>query len=82
MHTCKSLELTIAFQPNEETINLFSDWVKKNVEKDLLLDLHFDKGIVGGAVIISEGAYKDYSVRKKLSNRFQIQRDDILSLLE
>src|SRR5437868_15371536 len=49
LHNCKSMQLTIAFQPNEETITLFSDWVKKNINKDLLIDLHFDKAIVGGA---------------------------------
>lgn len=82
LHLLKNLQLTIAFQPNEETITYFSEWVKKNINKDLLIDLRFDKSIVGGAVIIVKGTYKDYSVRKNLSNRFQIQRDDILGLLE
>src|SRR6266404_2438995 len=82
LHRCKSLQLTIAFRATDETISLFSDWVKKNIRKDLLIDLHFDKTIVGGALIIADGAYKDYSVRKNLSNRFQIQREDILGLLD
>jgi len=82
LHTCKSMQLTIAFQPNEETITYFSDWVKKNVRKDLLIDLHFDKAIVGGALVIADGAYKDYSVKKNLANRFQIQKEDILGLLD
>ena len=82
LHRLKSLQLTIAFQPNEETITYFSEWVKKNIDKNLLIDLRFDKSIVGGAVIIIEGTYKDYSVRKNLANRFQIQRDDIFGLLE
>jgi hypothetical protein len=82
LHRCKTIELTIAFQANEETITLFSDWVKKNIRKDLLIDFHFDKAIVGGALIIADGAYKDYSVRKNLSNRFQIQREDIMGLLD
>jgi len=82
LHACKSLQLTIAFQPNDETIGYFSDWVKRNVKKDVLIDLRFDKAIVGGALIIADGVYKDYSVRKKLSNRFQIQKEDILGLLD
>lgn len=82
LRTCKNIQMTIAFQPNEETITYFSDWVKNNVNKELLIDLRFDKSIVGGAVVIAGGAYKDYSVRKNLSNRFQIQRDDIMGLLE
>src|SRR5579859_4269690 len=82
LRSCKNIQMTIAFQPNEETITYFSEWVKNNINKELLIDLRFDKTIVGGALIIVAGAYKDYSVRKKLSDRFQIQRDDILGLLE
>lgn len=82
LHQCKTVQLTIAFQPDEETVTYFSDWIKKNVKKDMLIDLRFNKAIVGGALIIADGAYKDYSVRKNLSNRFQIQKEDILGLLD
>lgn len=81
LRSCKSIQLTIAFQPDDATITLFSDWIKRNIRNDLLIDLKFDKSIVGGALIIAGGKYKDYSVRKNLSNRFQIQRDEILGLL-
>lgn len=82
LRTCKSIKMTIAFQPDETTITFFSDWVKKNIKPDLLLDLQFDKSIVGGAQIIAGGVYKDYSVRKNLINRFQIQREEIMELLK
>lgn len=82
LRTCKSIKITIAFQPDEETINFFSDWIKRNVRPDLLIDLQFDKSIVGGAQIIAGGVYKDYSVKKNLTNRFQIQKDEIMKLLE
>jgi len=82
LRTYKSIKLTIAFRPNDETIAFFSDWIKKNVKIDLLVDLQFDKSIVGGAQIIAGGVYKDYSVKKKLADRFQIQKEEILSLLD
>jgi F0F1-type ATP synthase delta subunit len=82
LRACKSLQLTIAFQPTEETITFFSDWVKKNVKQDLLIDLQFDKSIVGGAQIIVGGIFKDYSVRRGLADRFRIQREDIMGLLD
>ena len=82
LRTVKNLQLIIAFQPSDETITYFSDWVKKNINNELLIDLRFDQSIVGGALIIAGGAYKDYSVRKNLANRFQIQREDILGLLD
>lgn len=82
LRRCKTLQLTIAFRATEETITLFSDWVKKNINKNLIIDLHYDKTIVGGAVIVADGAYKDYSVKKNLAHLFQIQRDEIFGLLE
>ncbi len=81
LHTLKIVQLTIAFQPDDAAISVFSEWVKKNVGPDTLLDLQFDKTIVGGALLVANGAYKDYSVRKNLASRFQIQRDEILGLL-
>lgn len=82
LRSYKSVKLTIAFQPDEDTITLFSDWFKKNIGKEALIDLQFDKSIVGGAQLIVNGIYKDYSVRKNLNNRFQIQRDEIIKMIE
>jgi F0F1-type ATP synthase delta subunit len=82
LRLCKNVKITIAFKPDDRTIALFSDWVKKNVSEELLLDIQFDKSIVGGVQIIAGGNYKDYSVRKNLINRFQIQREEIMKLLE
>lgn len=82
LRLCKTVQITIAFQPDDDTVTLFSDWVKKNIKPDMLIDLQFDKTIVGGALIVAGGIYKDYSARKNLAGRFQIQRDDILGLLE
>lgn len=82
LRTSKNIKLTLAFQPDDATITFFSDWIKKNVKQDILIDLQFDKSIVGGAQIIAGGVYKDYSVKKNLTNRFQIQRDEIMKLLE
>jgi len=82
LRSCKSIQLTIAFQPDEKTITEFSDWIKKNVREDLLIDLQYDTSIVGGVLLIAGGIYKDYSVRKNLSNRFQLQREEIMGLLD
>jgi F0F1-type ATP synthase delta subunit len=78
---CKSLKATLAFQPDNETITVFSTWAKKNIGSNVLLDIEINKEIVGGAVIIVDGQYRDYSVRKKLAQVFQIQKEEIMSLL-
>lgn len=81
LRTCKTIHMTIAFKPDEATITLFSDWIKKNVSPTLLLELNYDATIVGGVQLIAGGVFKDYSVRKNLANRFQIQREEITELL-
>ena len=81
LRACQSIQMTIAFQPDDAAIALFSDWIKENIRADLLIDLQFDKSIVGGLLLIADGKYKDYTVRKNLATKFQIQRDDIMGLL-
>lgn len=79
---CKVIQLTLAFQPDERTIDLFSEWVKKNVGSQMLIDLQYDRTIIGGALLVAHGIYKDYSVKKDLSNKFQLQKEEIISLLK
>jgi hypothetical protein len=82
LNNCKYVQMTLAFQPDENTISVFSEWVKKNVGFDTMIDLQFDQSIVGGAQIVAGGLYKDYSVRKNLAGRFQIQREEIMGMLK
>ena len=81
LKTCKIIQLTLAFQPDEPTINVFSEWVKKNINPTTLIDLQFDKTIVGGTLLVADGVYKDYSIRKALSNKFQLQKEEIIKLI-
>lgn len=81
LRSLRIVQLTLAFQPDEDAVKLFSEWAKKNISPNTIIDLQFDKTIVGGALIVADGQYKDFSVRKNLSGRFQIQRDEIMGLL-
>ena len=82
LRSCNVVQMTLAFQPDETAISVFSDWIKKNVSVDTIIDLQFDQSIVGGAQIVAGGLYKDYSVRKNLAGRFQIQREEIMAMLK
>ena len=81
LNTCKTIQITLAFQPDDSTVELFSDWVKKNVSADTLIDLQYDRTIIAGVQLVANGVYKDYSLRKTLSNKFQLQKDDIEALI-
>jgi F0F1-type ATP synthase delta subunit len=78
---CKIIQLTLAFHPDDATISLFSSWIKSNIGNGLILDIQVNKTVVGGTILVANGQYKDYSVRKKLSQVFQIQKEEIMGLL-
>ena len=75
---CKIVQMTIAFQPDEATLSTFSSWIKEHVGKDFVLDVHLDRTIIGGAVIVANGLYKDFSLKQKVANVFQIEREKFL----
>lgn len=80
--TVKTIQLTLAFKPDTNAIVTFSDWVKKNISIDTVIDIQYDQSIVGGAQMIYNGMYKDYSVRKNIASTFQIQKEEIMNLLK
>lgn len=79
--TCKKIQLTLAFQPDEETISDLSSWIKTNAGKEFILDIEIQKTLIGGALITANGLHKDYSMHKKLAEAFQIQKEKIRGTL-
>jgi hypothetical protein len=69
LESFKTLKIGLAFEPSLKGIEKFSDWVKKNVGKKVLLDL-YQKQIVGGAIVEFDGEYRDYSLKKKLNGDY------------
>ncbi len=62
------INMSVAFEPNEKTINMISLWFLNNINKAVLLDIVYDSKLIGGTIITYNGKYKDYSLRKKLEN--------------
>lgn len=78
----KVLELTLAFEPTQEEIFNIYNWVKENLGDDVILDIKLDKSILGGAIIVFEGLYKDYTVKKQLEEVFEKKREEIINLVK
>jgi hypothetical protein len=57
------LSLVLAFEPQEETLEAFSRWFILNTKKQVLFEIKVDKGLIGGAAILSNGKYLDFSIR-------------------
>lgn len=76
----KVIFLTIAFDPPQESIDLITSWVKTNIG-NIVLDIEYNKHLLGGVIISYQGNYRDLTTKKILKQRLQEKKDDILSLI-
>lgn len=60
------VELTIAFEPTRQNLDIFHAWLSENLNTPVVLNVHYDPKLVAGAVIIYKGLYRDFSVAKKI----------------
>ncbi len=61
-----TLQLTLAFEPSDESITKMYDWVLSNVGTGIVLDIHYDPRLIVGATIAYKGKYGDYSFGGKM----------------
>ncbi len=57
------LSLTIAFEPEEQTLKRISEWFVLTMHKQVLFEILVDPTLIGGAAITFNGKYKDCSIR-------------------
>jgi ATP synthase delta (OSCP) subunit len=57
------LALTIAFEPQEQTLKTLAEWFFINMHKQMLFDISVDKNVIAGARITYNGKFYDFSVR-------------------
>jgi F0F1-type ATP synthase delta subunit len=58
--------MILAIDPKEPTVEAIVLWFRLQLQLPVLLDLSIDRSLIGGAVILYKGFYKDYSVHKNL----------------
>lgn len=61
--TLPTLSLTIAFEPQEQTLKVLSEWCLVNLQKQILFEISVDPHLVGGALISNNGKFFDFSIR-------------------
>lgn len=66
----KKIEITIAFEPSQDSIAKIHEWLTQNITKDILLDISIDKSIIGGIILVNKGKYVDLSLKTKLHEYF------------
>lgn len=61
------VRLTLAFEPDEKTVNMVIDWCRREVDTQAVVKMDVDEAIVGGAKVSFGGRYGDFTLRNKLA---------------
>jgi F0F1-type ATP synthase delta subunit len=70
--------LTIAFEPQEKTLQVLSDWFVMNLKQQVLFDIVIDEQLIAGTKINYKGKFADYSVKPlfdKMLDEFLVQNE-------
>lgn len=77
----KVIKLILAFDPTRATIENIHEFVSKNIGIGYILDIEVSESVLAGAVVIFNGEYKDFTLRKSLEESFRDKREEITKLL-
>lgn len=61
----------LAFHPEDQQVKRMSDWLISQIHKKIFLEIVVKKDLVGGAIIIWNGIYKNYSLEQQLEERYK-----------
>lgn len=57
------LSMTVAFEPQEQTLKPLSEWFVLNIKKQVLFEIKVDPNLIAGATITFNGKFADYSIK-------------------
>jgi len=60
------VKLEIAFEPSRDFLERVKDWLKENLNQEIILEVKKNPQIVGGLIIEYQGKYLDLSLAKKI----------------
>lgn len=65
------VSIVIAFEPKEKSLQTLSRWFISNINKQVLFDVKVDRSLIGGAAILYQGKYLDYSIKPDFEKAFK-----------
>ncbi len=76
------VKLILAFEPSEETVNRIYSYIVSACKREVFLDLGYSPDIIGGAIIIYRGKYKDLSFKYVFEREFEEEKKKILEFMK
>jgi len=74
----KVIKLILAFDPTRKTIENIAEFVSESIGIGYILDIEISESVLAGAVVMFNGKYKDFTLRKSLEETFKEKREQIL----
>jgi len=76
----KTIKLVLAFDPTDKTIEKIHNFVKDILGIGYVLDIETSEDVLGGAIVIFNGKYNDFTLKKRVEDAFILKNKDILQL--
>jgi len=76
------MRIGIAFTPTEEMVTCMHQWTKDNLGQGIILDINFDRSILGGAKIIFAGRYKEMTLAQMINDVFIKEKSAIKKIIQ
>lgn len=68
----REIKLEVARELPQKSVEEISRWVRKYLGEDVVVDYRLRPELIGGATVYWEGRYGDFSLKKKLDDKFLI----------
>jgi F0F1-type ATP synthase delta subunit len=65
------LTLTLAFEPNDETMKALAEWFILNMNRQVVFEINLDRTLIAGATISFNGKTADLSIKEKFEHVVQ-----------
>lgn len=77
----KIIKLVLAFDPTQKTIKKIHKFISDKIGTGYILDIEVSESILGGTIIIFNGKYNDFTLKKSLEETFANKRIELIQLL-
>jgi len=81
LEAAKVVKLTLGFEPTQVSLDKIWQFLFSALGKMLLLDIDYQPKIVGGAIIIYEGVFRDFSLKKYLDEELEKSAKEFMKII-
>lgn len=77
----KAIKIVLAFDPSAKTIENIHNFITDSLGIGYILEIEVLQEILAGAIVIFNGKYIDFSLRKRIEDTFKEKADQIVSAI-